>query len=334
MTYELSGRCKNRSTCEHIVDPRYSNIGEFCCNFYHVRKYNIPRQASGEHDETKLKCPWLCLEPEVCLLGRRALASQNRKIGPKYAFAIASLNCGETKYCRKYSNCYKERVTKHAEEFLCEDAYEGELCEAISSCCLQRDMVEEMGRESREVVKEMGRGMGKERREMVEEKGRERREMVEGMGREMGKERREMVEEMARERREMVVYITIQPCHESKLLSETAGKSCTNKLIQLYNEVLKPNGIRLIIKVAFLHKAHWFIPNDSATAMEVENAKNGIRLLHSAGVQVYSMEKQDWKDLIRIGQVSLNIDEIYHRNGTRFMMDRFIATFLENIKQR
>lgn len=49
----------------------------------------------------------------------------------------------------------------------------------------------------------------------------------------------------------LCMYITLQPCHKSTPANE---KSCTDRLITLYRDRLKPRGIEFVVKPTFIHK--------------------------------------------------------------------------------
>ncbi len=271
MAYELAQKClklrERGILCQHSRSVSFASKGDFCGSFCHVREYKKAEQTSGKFDETCLELLHFCLHKEECLLGRAAAFNRNWLTGAKYAFAVVSLTNWRKTYTKMYSNCFNYDVTKHAEDFLCEDAYDGDLSRALESCILGK----------------------------------------------------------------MIVYITIQPCHFSKL---PGNKNCTERLLELKRIIAKQHRtIRMVIKIAFLHKAHWFFEDkESYTAIEIENAKEGLKLLYRSGIQVEAMTRHDWIELIRIGKLNLDINEIYYSGSPRVEMDQFIRQFLENIR--
>ena len=279
MTSILAQRCKNpRKPCSHIQDVLFEDLGEFCCNFYHVRQYlGSPRDRNL--DERCLQVPMLCLNHTKCSLGGIIKATGQKTAGQKYAFAVVELKGrGKTgrgsqriiNYTKKYSNCYLKAQTIHAEDFIVEDAYRGRLAAQIENCTSG----------------------------------------------------------------EMVIYITIQPCHKSQLSRGYAAKSCSEILTQLYVNLLRPHKIGLMIKVAFLHKAHWFEEaRGSQLQIEIKNAGEGIRLLMNAGIHVEEMNKRDWEELARKGGLEINWDQMRYEQSSRAKMDEFIGRFLENIRR-
>ena len=133
---------------------------------------------------------------------------------------------------------------------------------------------------------------------------------------------------------EMDINITIQPCHKSQLSHGYAAKSCSEILAQLYVNLLRPQKIGLTIKVAFLHKAHWFEEvRGSQLETEIKNAREGIRHLMNAGIHVEEMNKRDWEELARKGGLEINWDQMRYEQSSRAKMDEFIGRFLENIRR-
>ncbi|XP_031558335.1 uncharacterized protein LOC116294810 [Actinia tenebrosa] len=92
---------------------------------------------------------------------------------------------------------------------------------------------------------------------------------------------------------EICMYITYQPCHFST--RKTPGKSCSSQMVKLYEDVLKPMNIKFVIKPTLIYKAYW---NPSTanfkTRQEILQAKDGIRKLFAAGIDIQAMEEKDW----------------------------------------
>ena len=104
----------------------------------------------------------------------------------------------------------------------------------------------------------------------------------------------------------LTLYITYQPCHKSA--ENSMEKSCTETVIKLYNEHLKPKGVKLIIKPTHILKAYWKLQKCKS---DVENAKEGMRILAKLQIEerrefvVEAMTEDDWQFLADIFNVQL-----------------------------
>lgn len=76
----------------------------------------------------------------------------------------------------------------------------------------------------------------------------------------------------------LTLYLTYQPCHFSGGHFKMKHKSCTEALIQFYEKVLQSFQIRMVIKFAYVYRAHWVSVSCKYDDM-IHNAIEGIRLL-------------------------------------------------------
>ena len=120
--------------------------------------------------------------------------------------------------------------------------------------------------------------------------------------------------------RELTLYITYQPCHKSA--EKSSQKSCTETVKKLYNEHLKPKGVKLIIKPTHIFKAYW---DDEGN--EVRNTKHGMRILADFQIaekgkfSVEAMTENDWNLLKET--FGINVSFVYETSQRR-KLDKFI----------
>ena len=136
---------------------------------------------------------------------------------------------------------------------------------------------------------------------------------------------------------ELVLYLTYQPCHRSGGHRRAREQSCTLKLIEFFRRWLAPRGVRLCVKICYLYRAHWrgmepYVPM-------IANAREGIRLLMDAGVQLDAMGAADWDYLLthatpwmRRAWSSTLVPIRAEHMAQRMQMDAFIADFLDSIR--
>ncbi len=102
-------------------------------------------------------------------------------------------------------------------------------------------------------------------------------------------------------------YISYQPCHHSggnRWMNRPHSKSCAETLLAWYEKALKPYGISLTAKCCGLYRAHWedeslFRSDDDVAnfGQKASRAREGIRLLKNAGIEMCGMTRKDWKFL-------------------------------------
>ena len=130
-----------------------------------------------------------------------------------------------------------------------------------------------------------------------------------------------------RKSRVLTLYITYQPCHESA--ENSLQKSCTETVKKLYNEHLKPKGVKLIIKPTHIFKAYW---DDEEN--EVRNAKHGMRRLADFQIaekgkfSVEAMTEDDWKLLMEAFGIEMQFD---YEKSQRWKLDKFIDKELKDV---
>jgi len=161
------------------------------------------------------------------------------------------------------------------------------------------------------------------------------------------KELRQCIREKKDNNLHLKLYITFQPCHHSgggQNFENEHKTSCTVSLLEYWQKVLDPLGIRFTIKCFGIYRAHWeettqFGKGSQAARYQARaiNALNGLRLLLAAckrsggKLRLLAMEdRAEWTHLLSrtFGQhVVGNISEAYWEK--RQVYDAKVKTFLE-----
>ena len=126
----------------------------------------------------------------------------------------------------------------------------------------------------------------------------------------------------------ITMYLTYQPCNKSVSLVGTActppDKSCCETLINIYNEILSPRNISLLIKATHLYRFEQ-ATGDNGTLHE--NAVQGVHdLLQVDNVSLEPMMQEDWNYLF-----SLTTADVPQDDARRQHLDQYIQQKLESI---
>lgn len=119
-------------------------------------------------------------------------------------------------------------------------------------------------------------------------------------------------------------------------------RSCTTLLLDWYETYLKPRGIQVRIYCANIYKGLWYfkpaevrvLPPHCQFAISSQNAREGIRKLFRAGIDVFAMDQDAWTLLWSLvpkdNPRPITPDQWNHR----LCVDRKLAEFLVFIKNQ
>ena len=97
--------------------------------------------------------------------------------------------------------------------------------------------------------------------------------------------------------RRVVLYMTYQPCHHSgghrRRGMGAHGTSCTEAILEYVERSLRPRGVTLELKIAYLYRAHWEEGAFHPKYQPAVEAARGLRLLASAGVRLSALTHHD-----------------------------------------
>ncbi len=138
----------------------------------------------------------------------------------------------------------------------------------------------------------------------------------------------------------MVMFMKHHPCNRSSgnarrypdgyLFNNQADKkSCTLQIIRYYNEVLKPNGVQLLIKTSFLYKANWKFAVRDDDKQTVANSLAGLELMMDAGIKFSAMLPRDWILMANLCNEPIPLTILL--SESRLKADRGIQAFLDNV---
>ena len=104
-----------------------------------------------------------------------------------------------------------------------------------------------------------------------------------------------MLRSKLKENQVLTLYLTFQPCHFSGGHKKTSSISCTEALQQFYKKTLQALNINLVIKFAYIYRAHW-IQTPVRYIPLIENARCGLKILRTfADVKI--IDETDYKIL-------------------------------------
>ena len=94
----------------------------------------------------------------------------------------------------------------------------------------------------------------------------------------------------------IILYTQLQPCHHSgDDDTQSDSRSCTERLLEWYEQEFQPRNITLSIECARLYKVMWQAetsdPEQTAGSefsyhRSVQNARQGVQLIREAGIQM------------------------------------------------
>ena len=129
----------------------------------------------------------------------------------------------------------------------------------------------------------------------------------------------------------LTLYLTFQPCHFSGGHHKMSALSCTEALQQFYQKTLSPLNTKLVIKVAYIYRAHWIKAPGRYFPM-IANARTGLKLLKSFA-EIKIIDETDYNTLYHFcdeknkkawddGEFD---DLLNHRMELIFFMNNFIS---------
>ena len=126
------------------------------------------------------------------------------------------------------------------------------------------------------------------------------------------------------------IYMNKQPCYRSTGNSIMKSKECASDLVTFYNEHCSPHDVKFAINLCQLYKVdmrssqhnRWNLADD------IRNAKYGMEMMLTAGIELRSITEESWKQLGEHAQVKLP----EYQASSRQQLDQHVATFLENFK--
>ena len=125
------------------------------------------------------------------------------------------------------------------------------------------------------------------------------------------------------------IYMNEQPCFRStRHHSEVTGlkrKECAQDLVDFYNQHCKSHFITFTINICQLYKVD-MLPSPSLEE-DIENAKQGMRRMISAGIELKAMSEESWRRLA--GYADLELPE--YRDSHREKLDRHIDEFIRGL---
>jgi hypothetical protein len=124
----------------------------------------------------------------------------------------------------------------------------------------------------------------------------------------------------------MMCFMRFQPCHYST--GRHDGLSCSNLLLELNADLLRPRGIQMVIKLTGIHVANWKFAVADEDRRKVHNAQEGMLRLMKSGIELSSMTTDDWERLAKLCLEPVNVWV-----EDRLRMDDGIKSFLQELGQ-
>ncbi len=141
----------------------------------------------------------------------------------------------------------------------------------------------------------------------------------------------------------MVLFMKHHPCHHSSgnarrypngYVFNGVGdsKSCALQMIRYYHEVLQPNGVALVIKVAWLYKAFWKNATRDDDKQTVANSLEGLEMMLEAGIRFQAMQPHDWIILANMCTEPIALPVLL--SPARLTVDKGIGMFLNEVQKK
>jgi len=138
------------------------------------------------------------------------------------------------------------------------------------------------------------------------------------------------------------MFLKNHPCHHSSgnakkypdgylFNGKPDPRSCAEKIVRYFEEVLKPNGTALVIHVAWLYKAFWKFATRDDDMCAVNNSKEGLRLMLERGIIIQGMQPHDWLLLANLCDRPIPLKNLF--TPARFRADRETQAFITNIQE-
>lgn len=155
---------------------------------------------------------------------------------------------------------------------------------------------------------------------------------------------RQMLDYIVQHRpKQMKLLIKHHPCHHSRgnakrhkdgafMQGRPDPKSCTEQLIHFNNTVLRPNGVRLTIAVAWLYKAFWRGCEREDDKLASMNSLEGLRMQLDSGIDVRGIRLNEWILLANMCTEPVYLKHLFQ--PSRMVADRETQAFIETQKTR
>ena len=120
-------------------------------------------------------------------------------------------------------------------------------------------------------------------------------------------------------------YMNKQPCFRS---TRVKTKECAQELINFYKLFCLLHGIKLTVNLCELSRVDVDMPPSPSLKNDIQNARLGIQMMMSAGIELKAMNEQSWKKLA--GYANIILPE--YIDGDRQKLDQHIEECLHGIK--
>ena len=121
------------------------------------------------------------------------------------------------------------------------------------------------------------------------------------------------------------MFMNKQPCFRS---TRVKTKECAQELVNFYKLFCSSHGIELTVNLCQLSRVDVMLPSPSLNN-DIQNARLGMQMMMSAGIELKAMNEQRWKKLA--GYANIILPE--YIDGDRQKLDQHIEEFLQGIKQ-
>ena len=118
------------------------------------------------------------------------------------------------------------------------------------------------------------------------------------------------------------MFMNKQPCFKS---TRVKSKKCAQDLVNFYKSYCSSRKIELTINLCQLYKVD-MRPSPRAREDDIENAREGVRRMKSAGIKLKAMNEESWRQLAGYAKIELRV-KIYR---DREKLDQHIAKVLQS----
>ena len=129
------------------------------------------------------------------------------------------------------------------------------------------------------------------------------------------------------------MFMNKQPCFRStghRKKTDLKVKDCAQDLINFYHLHCLPRGIKLTINLCQLYKVDMSpSPGDRSLVADIMNARLGVKIMFSAGIELIAMRKDSWERLAEVA----NIRFPAYQHSDRQKLDLYINIVLSEIKR-
>ena len=121
------------------------------------------------------------------------------------------------------------------------------------------------------------------------------------------------------------MYMNKQPCFRS---TRVKTKECAQELVDFYKLFCLLHGIKLTVNLCELSRVDVDKPPSPPLENDIQNARLGIQMMMSAGIELKAMDEESWRQLA--GYAKIKLPE--YIDGDRQKLDQHIEEFLQGIK--